>query len=361
MRRSLRRRNSPHPDHPGDFANGIRIRAENLPLTRGGRPTWRDRDSSASSWAWPSERLQTATSAAQHVPRPWAANVVVPQTRSYATGRRRPCGSGGSAGVVIRDQVATTMMEIRLRNPGPVAQEAELLVPVPDGAVVRGFTFQGRARSPRRGSCRATRRGGPTTASSRRPATPRSSSSPGSTSSAPASSRSSRRDAGGPADLRAPADRGRRPCRLRPAAERVGRIQRPVEDRGQDRVEHADRGGLLAEPPVRTSRPRPSVADVELAAGAATEPGPFRLSFLRERAGVSASLFAYPDPQGRRRLLPAPGGPAPAADGQGRRDPPRGHAGHRPLGQHARGEARRRSARPPCRSSPGSTTARRST
>ena len=32
-------------------------------------------------------------------------------------------------------------------------------------------------------------------------------------------------------------------------------------------------------------------------AEAGTEPGPFRLSFLREQAGVSASLFAYPDPK----------------------------------------------------------------
>ena len=46
-----------------------------------------------------------------------------------------------------------------------------------------------------------------------------------------------------------------------------------------------------------TVRPKPSVAAVELAADAGTEPGPFRLSFLRERADVSASLFAYPDPK----------------------------------------------------------------
>ena len=39
------------------------------------------------------------------------------------------------------------------------------------------------------------------------------------------------------------------------------------------------------------------MAAVELAADAGTEPGPFRLSFLRERADVSASLFAYPDPK----------------------------------------------------------------
>ena len=48
---------------------------------------------------------------------------------------------------------------------------------------------------------------------------------------------------------------------------------------------------------LRTSRPKPTVGAVELADDAGTAPGPFRLSFLRERADVSASLFAYPDPK----------------------------------------------------------------
>src|SRR5262249_31461209 len=48
---------------------------------------------------------------------------------------------------------------------------------------------------------------------------------------------------------------------------------------------------------LKTARPKPSVAAVELTPDAGTEPGPFRLSFLRERADVSASLFAYPDPK----------------------------------------------------------------
>ena len=36
---------------------------------------------------------------------------------------------------------------------------------------------------------------------------------------------------------------------------------------------------------------------MELQAESKADPGPFRLSFLREREGVSASLFAYPDPK----------------------------------------------------------------
>src|SRR5260370_33705774 len=46
-----------------------------------------------------------------------------------------------------------------------------------------------------------------------------------------------------------------------------------------------------------TGRLKPTVAAVDLAPDAGPEPGPFRLPFLRERADVSASLFAYPDPK----------------------------------------------------------------
>jgi len=81
--------------------------------------------------------------------RPWSSHVVVPQARSYAPGRSTGLQiTGVTVGVVIRDEVASTMMEIRLRNPGAARQEAELLVPVPDGAVVREFSFQGPGSEP---------------------------------------------------------------------------------------------------------------------------------------------------------------------------------------------------------------------
>ena len=56
--------------------------------------------------------------------------------------------TGVTAGVVIRDRIATTMMEIHVRNPSAMRQEAALLVPVPDGAVVREFAFQGSGAEP---------------------------------------------------------------------------------------------------------------------------------------------------------------------------------------------------------------------
>src|SRR5207253_5801044 len=52
------------------------------------------------------------------------------------------------AGVVIRGQVATTLVEVDLRNPSPARLEAELLMPVPDGALVRGFSYAGSSREP---------------------------------------------------------------------------------------------------------------------------------------------------------------------------------------------------------------------
>ena len=49
---------------------------------------------------------------------------------------------------------------------------------------------------------------------------------------------------------------------------------------------------------LRTARPEADRGGRRARAEApATEPGPFRLSFLRERGDVSASLFAYPDPK----------------------------------------------------------------
>ena len=83
--------------------------------------------------------------------RPWASHVVIPQSRVYSSVARQPAKvqiTGVDAGVVILEQVATTTMDIRLKNPSGRRLEAELMVPVPDGAVVRGFTFRGAAKEP---------------------------------------------------------------------------------------------------------------------------------------------------------------------------------------------------------------------
>jgi len=83
-----------------------------------------------------------------YVPR--ASNLVIPQTRSFAVrpNAASPKITQVDVGVDILELVATTKMDIALANNSGRIQEAEMIVPVPDGAVLRGFTFQGAAGEP---------------------------------------------------------------------------------------------------------------------------------------------------------------------------------------------------------------------
>ncbi len=51
--------------------------------------------------------------------------------------------TGVEARIELADQVATTTLDIALRNPTGRPQESELLVPVPSGAVLKAFAFEG--------------------------------------------------------------------------------------------------------------------------------------------------------------------------------------------------------------------------
>ena len=79
-----------------------------------------------------------------------AANLIVPQSRSYSlSGSQQPVQiTGVAAEVRILEQVATTTMDVALANPSNRIQEAEMLIPVPEGAVVRSFNFEGSAKEP---------------------------------------------------------------------------------------------------------------------------------------------------------------------------------------------------------------------
>ena len=78
--------------------------------------------------------------------RPPASNVLVPQghARAFAPDRQ---GAIEINEVHVRldivETMATTTIEIHLENKTNRRQEAELVVPVPDGAVVRGFAYDG--------------------------------------------------------------------------------------------------------------------------------------------------------------------------------------------------------------------------
>lgn len=231
--------------------------------------------------------------------RPLASNVIVPQSRAraFAPDRRGAIEiSEISVLIDILESTATTTIEIRLHNRSNRRQEAELIIPVPDGAVVRGFAYDGP--------------GGLITAEV------------------------------------LPKDEAKRiyeqlVAKIRDPAlvEFIGyNLIRssvfPVEARGKQRIrltyehllevdgnrvdyvlprteslKYAVPWKITAN--IRTKRPISTVyspshklkikrisdkqMSVKIAADAVKEPGPFRLSYLLQENGVTASMFAYPD------------------------------------------------------------------
>ena len=79
-----------------------------------------------------------------------ASNLIIPQSRVYALrAQAQPIQiSDVSADIRIVQQVATTTLDVGLTNQSSRQQEAEMLIPVPDGAVLRGFIFAGSASEP---------------------------------------------------------------------------------------------------------------------------------------------------------------------------------------------------------------------
>lgn len=89
------------------------------------------------------------TAQSPHGPTGWTHQWVVP-TRSVLA----PYGTppvrieAASANVKINDRAATTTLQFELVNPAGRAQEAVVLLPVPEGAAVSSFTFDGPASEP---------------------------------------------------------------------------------------------------------------------------------------------------------------------------------------------------------------------
>ena len=82
-----------------------------------------------------------------------SVNVIIPQSRVVCYPCPRPIPqpvqiSSVSVNVNIQQQIATTTMEISLRNNAPRPQEAQMLVPVPDAATIRSFGFDGVSKEP---------------------------------------------------------------------------------------------------------------------------------------------------------------------------------------------------------------------
>ena len=215
----------------------------------------------------------------------------------------------------VVNQVATTALDIHLRNPGGRRIEAELIVPVPDGAVVRGFAFRGNAGEPTARILpreEARRVYDEIVMRTRDPAMlefagynlVRSSVFPV--------------EANGEQTLRLtyevllPAE-GDRVDYLLPRSESLQygvpwtvsmtiRSKRPIST------------AYSPSHQIETDRRGPGELIVRTVGGESRDPGAFRLSYLLEQTELSASLLAYPDPKtggGYFLLLAAP--PAPAS------------------------------------------------
>lgn len=76
-----------------------------------------------------------------------ASNLIIPQSGTYAFLPQAERVQIGEVRAVVNilQQVATTSLEVTLNNPGARQQEAEMLVPVPDGATVRSFALEGKS------------------------------------------------------------------------------------------------------------------------------------------------------------------------------------------------------------------------
>lgn len=234
--------------------------------------------------------------------------IVPPANQVYILPQRRPIFIGNpahvqitqvEAEVKIRDQVATTVLTIHLQNPSAQRQEAEVISPVPAGAVIRSFTFQGAGKEP-------TARLLPKDEAKR--------------------------------IYESIVNQSKDPALL----EFVGMnlVQSsvfPVEPRGTQKVELTYEQVLAADGnridyvlprseavdsavpwkitmnirsqkpistaysashAVMTQRVTAGELNITLSPTANTEPGAFRVSYLMEQAGVSATFFAYPDPKG---------------------------------------------------------------
>ena len=78
-----------------------------------------------------------------------AGRVLVPQSpTARVAGVERAGISRVRVGVEVTRQVAVTTLDIDIANPTDRIVETEMLVPVPDGAIVRGFDFEGGAAEP---------------------------------------------------------------------------------------------------------------------------------------------------------------------------------------------------------------------
>lgn len=244
--------------------------------------------------------------AAPRVHRALASNVVVPQWRAVAPGAATTPTPEADAIVItavnarvgIVEQVATTTIDVAIQNNSNRRQEAEVLLPVPDKAVVRGFDFEGKGAEPSAELLprdEARRIYDDIVRQTRDPALlefigynlVRSSVFPV--------------EANGKQKVRLvyehilPAD-GPRVDYILPRTESV-QYNVPWEVTVSIKSKQPVSTVYSPSHKIQTARENDKHVVAKIAPDAVREPGVFRLSYLVEQEGVTASMFAYPDPK----------------------------------------------------------------
>jgi Ca-activated chloride channel family protein len=228
-----------------------------------------------------------------------ASHIIVPQARAFAP---TPAGTVTitevNATVDIVEQAATTTLDISLTNATNARLEAQMVVPVPEKAALRGFTFQGTASEPTAQLLpkeEARQLYDEIVAKTRDPAL------------LEFIGHSVVRSSVFPVEPRGaqkvrityehvlPADGDR----VDYALPRTESIDYHVPWNVTVRIKSKAPISTVYSPSHKldTTRLSRNQLGARVAADATTEPGAFRLSYLLERDGITASLLAYPEPR----------------------------------------------------------------
>jgi Ca-activated chloride channel family protein len=242
---------------------------------------------------------ETGGQIAHGVPHALNSHYIVPQARPFvSTSATQVQIQEVQAAVEIVEQVATTTLDILLKNPSGTRLEAQVLSPVPANAVLRGFTFQGAGAEPTAEILtkeEALRIYDSIVAKTKDPAL------------LEFAGYNSIRSSVFPVEARGtqkvrliyetllPAD-GDRVDYILPRTESVD-YHTPWKVSVRIRSKTPIATIYSPSHALKVNRPSDHNLTARLTQEATTEPGPFRLSVLLQKHELTASLLAYPDPK----------------------------------------------------------------
>jgi len=226
-----------------------------------------------------------------------AQNIIVPQSRSFSVGRSNAIEiTQVEVGVVILGQAAVTTMDVSLKNNNNRLEEAELIVPIPENAIIKGFTFSGNSDEPTaeillKDQAKATYQS--IVAKVRDPALMEfAGSNLIRTSVFPVPARGNQKVRVTYEHL-LEADEDRVDYVL-PRTESVD-YQVPWKISVKIKAKRPVSTVYSPSHEIETVRKAKNVVSARITEAAAKEPGSFRLSYLLQKGGVTASIYTYPD------------------------------------------------------------------